>query len=852
MKLKILKSIVALAITAIPFMVFAQSGITSIHTQSQTGTQGTTYTSTGAPGSSLSSTTYTYHYGATSNNTEHSLLLNSIQAGGTAYAFENIPLQVFFRRVNNSNVSTERDLMFYFGALSQNTFNLKAPYEPNMQSAFIGNTNLLRGSDNLFANSGDGSGNINNIERLDVIAQQGLPLVSASGQGFVVMERGAENQHDPFVVAVITSLDGAGKPSAYSTILRINSTHYGTVNVIPNQPSVVLRRNTNATDLQASTTLSGQGIGGIFFKFSDFGLTDGQTIYGYSLAAADFPTSGTPSNFLDYNNSAFFPLNTNGAGPGGIDMIALTGFTKKITLAGNVFHDTNGMSDNLVNGNTISQINGAALFINLINSSNQVIQSVAVQNDGSFSFSGLPFGNFRLELSSLQGIAGSIPPAVDLQNPEWVYTGTTSGNGATAMNLQGYTEVSITSGDINGIGFGIQQRPTTANNTTNAVVHPGEDILFSLPSNAFIATDPDGIVSNLKIIAFPANATQIVIDGISYNASNFPIGGVIVPTDPNGQPNVAFTVAAVANATSIEILFKSIDNAGAESNLSSTTTIPLSQGSNTTDNLFPATGFGTLAFEDLWPGKGDYDFNDLVIDYQFQITSNAGNYVQTVEANFVIKAFGASFENGFGFQFGGISPDKIQSVSGQQLTENIISLSSNGTEAGQSKATFVLFDNAFSLMPHPGIGIGVNTTPEAPYVQPVSLAMTINFKPNEVSLNDLNIGNFNPFLIVNKVRSHEVHLPNYPPTDLADVSLFGQWEDASNPAEGKFYITANNLLWAINIYESFAYPIEKQEILWAHLKFAEWAMSGGVQFPDWYKNLTGYRNSSLIYQVPSK
>jgi LruC domain-containing protein len=65
-------------------------------------------------------------------------------------------------------------------------------------------------------------------------------------------------------------------------------------------------------------------------------------------------------------------------------------------------------------------------------------------------------------------------------------------------------------------------------------------------------------------------------------------------------------------------------------------------------------------------------------------------------------------------------------------------------------------------------------------------------------------------------------------------------------------VTVENLPWAINIYESFDYPIEKQDILWVHLKFAEWAMSGGVQFPDWYKNLQGYRNNSLIYQVPAK
>jgi LruC domain-containing protein len=95
-----------------------------------------------------------------------------------------------------------------------------------------------------------------------------------------------------------------------------------------------------------------------------------------------------------------------------------------------------------------------------------------------------------------------------------------------------------------------------------------------------------------------------------------------------------------------------------------------------------------------------------------------------------------------------------------------------------------------------------------------------------------------------------VHLPNYPPTDLADQNKLGVWDDDSDVVTGKYYLMANNLPWAITIYESFDYPIEKQDITWVHLKFAEWAVSGGVLFPNWYKNITGYRNNALIY-VPS-
>ncbi len=56
------------------------------------------------------------------------------------------------------------------------------------------------------------------------------------------------------------------------------------------------------------------------------------------------------------------------------------------------------------------------------------------------------------------------------------------------------------------------------------------------------------------------------------------------------------------------------------------------------DNYFPAAGFGSLAFEDLWPGKGDYDFNDVVVDYRFQTVTNALNQVVEIFGTFYGKS----------------------------------------------------------------------------------------------------------------------------------------------------------------------------------------------------------------------
>jgi len=268
------------------------------------------------------------------------------------------------------------------------------------------------------------------------------------------------------------------------------------------------------------------------------------------------------------------------------------------------------------------------------------------------------------------------------------------------------------------------------------------------------------------------------------------------------------------------------------------------------DNFFPASGFATLAYEDLWPSKGDYDFNDLVVDYRFKTVTNASNNVVEIFATFTIKAFGAGFRNGFGFQFPNSNVNTSNlTVSGYDLQEGYISLAANGLEQGQTKPTIIVYDNSFNIMQHPGYGTGVNTEQWAPYVTPGTLDIYLAFT-GTYTMAQVDIENFNPFIIINKNRDDEVHLPDYLPTDLANTWQFGYADDDSDAGINRYYKTETNLPWAINIPESFDYPRERLVITSAHLKFAEWAESNGVLFPDWYKDLPSYRNSANIYNHP--
>ncbi len=109
------------------------------------------------------------------------------------------------------------------------------------------------------------------------------------------------------------------------------------------------------------------------------------------------------------------------------------------------------------------------------------------------------------------------------------------------------------------------------------------------------------------------------------------------------------------------------------------------------NNFYPSGNYVSLAFEDLWPGLGDYDFNDLVLDYQFPNDN--------------------------------IQPNDI-TVSGYNLQDDYITLNTNGIEAGQDKTKIIVFDNANNIL-QASSGFGVNVEPGAPYVEPDTVKVSL-------------------------------------------------------------------------------------------------------------------------------
>ena len=241
-----------------------------------------------------------------------------------------------------------------------------------------------------------------------------------------------------------------------------------------------------------------------------------------------------------------------------------------------------------------------------------------------------------------------------------------------------------------------------------------------------------------------------------------------------------------------------------------------------------AANYATVAFEDLWPSQGDYDMNDVVVNYQYKGVLNANNKMVDLTAKYKLRAAGGVFKNAFSVELP-FNKSQISGIYGGL-----------GLDAAANKAILKVFANTIAIIP------AFNTFKG----QTSSVTDTITISMNFITPQNITLGSFNPFIWVNepgKGRGHEIHLPDYTPTELVNITTFGTEIDNSIPANSRYYKTILNLPFAINIPETFDYPAEKESIISAHLKFSAWAQSGGVQYQDWYKNLSGYRNIVKLY-----
>ncbi len=229
-------------------------------------------------------------------------------------------------------------------------------------------------------------------------------------------------------------------------------------------------------------------------------------------------------------------------------------------------------------------------------------------------------------------------------------------------------------------------------------------------------------------------------------------------------------------------------------------------------SYFPEDGKQVIAFEDLWPSLGDFDFNDLVLSNKVIIAKNADGNLVDASFKVSIDAIGASLDNGIAMM---LYTENLTTFD-ENIIDNISGAASidPGNENGLILSTDV-FETINDRYQNNGSG---------PAGAPDTLEFTITFSG---SAND-----FIPELYLFRTdnRGHEVHRNGFPLTATMDTDLFNTNDDAGD------FKTETGLPWGMEIItnETYNNPREKVDILLAYPKFEAWATSGGVSEQTWY------------------
>lgn len=241
----------------------------------------------------------------------------------------------------------------------------------------------------------------------------------------------------------------------------------------------------------------------------------------------------------------------------------------------------------------------------------------------------------------------------------------------------------------------------------------------------------------------------------------------------------------------------------------------------------PTSGWYTLSFEDMWPYEGDYDLNDFVTHYAYGTYTNASNQVTRFDYYGQAIARGASQDNSFAISLAGLDASNVSSLTKTYDSET----TSLTPESGHNgELVFVVIDSVSDMLPSSEAYHFYNTEEgDVRGVVDYSVSLVIDGSISSISGNV-----FNPFIFKSNAREKEVHLMNYPNTDLANTAIFGEGADDSIVDNNEYYQTSNGLPWALDIPASWSHPYERKDACVAYPNIVDWAQSGGAQHSSWF------------------
>lgn len=242
----------------------------------------------------------------------------------------------------------------------------------------------------------------------------------------------------------------------------------------------------------------------------------------------------------------------------------------------------------------------------------------------------------------------------------------------------------------------------------------------------------------------------------------------------------------------------------------------------------PAAGVnGVLAFEDLWPARGDYDFNDLVVSYHMTEARDAAGQVVDLTCRYTVLARGASYHNGLQVRLP-LAPEQVA-----QTTRRFDAYAAESwpLRGDQTQATLEVFADAHQILTNAPGYLFANTEPGSP--QRTSRVVEVRFEfAQPLDPQVLGAAPYDTYLERGGV---EVHLPGFQPSDTLDASLIGTGDDGTLLGTDYTFRTPWGQPWVLHLPSgAWKHPHEKISIEQAYARFIPWVQSSGAEHADWY------------------
>lgn len=261
----------------------------------------------------------------------------------------------------------------------------------------------------------------------------------------------------------------------------------------------------------------------------------------------------------------------------------------------------------------------------------------------------------------------------------------------------------------------------------------------------------------------------------------------------------------------------------------------------------------TIAYEDNWPHKADYDMNDVVIEYHLTEILHEGS-VRKIHIRGSLLAYGADYHNGFAVRLQGLSRETIDPVTTRQYHNGEL-LEFSGLEADSEEAIFLISED-LSLVKQ-GPCLYFRTQNSCKQNHSFTFELHINMLDNSDS-SALVAMPYDPFIFATPGYYHgeqlpfqpgrtwELHLPDQAPTEkFNQAEMWGLGVDASDASENTYFKTNNNLPWAILVPGTWRWPQERIDLLSSYPSFSTFAESAGHSGQDWY--LINHANTANTY-----